>query len=180
MKEHCADIRDYMVGAAQRVGIMGFTAMTTDIPEHRNLKKTAPNAFNLTAGEKKNYDRTAAMTGKPYWDSRARGLGGRFTTCAEENLLGYPGTRYYGENIFVHEFSHAIHAAIRQIDAKLWEEVAQAYQAYNDAVRVQGLWKGPYGETNSNEYWAEATQPWFWSNYEFKDGDRTIQTPDDL
>src|SRR6266567_6551751 len=176
MKEHCADIRDYMVGAGQRVGIMGFTAMTTDIPEHRNLKKTAPNAFNLTAGEKKNYDRTDAMTGKPYWDSRARGLGGRFTTCAEENLLGYPGTRYYGENIFVHEFSHAIHRAIREADPKLWEEVRQAY---NEAM-AKSLWKNQYGSTNYNEYWAEATQTWFWSNFEFADGDRTIQTPDDL
>jgi len=24
-------------------------------------------------------------------------MGGNITSCAEENLLGYPGTRYYGE-----------------------------------------------------------------------------------
>jgi hypothetical protein len=171
-----ADIREYMAANHYRVGVMAQKEMTTDIPEHRNLKKPQPNAFNLTEGEKRNYERIAAMTDKQYWDGRARGLGGRLTTCAEENLLGYPGTRYYGENITVHEFSHAIHSAIRQVDPKLAEEILAAYK---DAMS-KGLWKGQYGETNQNEYWAEATQTWFWSNFEFKGGDKMIQTPDDL
>ena len=71
------------------------------------------------------------MTDKEYWDRRARGLGGNPTTCAEENLLGYPGTRYYAE-------------------------------------------------TNANEYWAEGTQWWFWSNFEWFDAETRLQTPDDL
>jgi hypothetical protein len=170
------DLREAMVAAQYRVGVMAQTEMTTDVPEHRNIKKPPPSAFNLTEAEKRNYDRIAKMTDKEYWDGRARGLGGKLTTCAEENLLGYPGTRYYGENIFVHEFSHAIHRAIRETDPKLWEEVRQAY---NEAM-ARGLWKNQYGSTNYNEYWAEATQTWFWSNYEFTDGDRKIETPDDL
>lgn len=170
------DILEAMVAAKYRVGVMAQTEMTTDIPEHRNLKRPAATAFNLTEAEKRNYDRIAKMTDKEYWDSRARGLGGRLTTCAEENLLGYPGTRYYGENIFVHEFSHAIHGAIRRADPQLWEEIRQAY---NEAMG-KGLWKNQYGSTNYNEYWAEASQTWFWSNYEFTNGGRKIETPDDL
>src|SRR3989442_604892 len=70
------DIRQAMVAAKYRVGVMAQTEMTTDIPEHRNLKKLPPAAFNLTEGEKRNYDRIAKMTDKEYWDGRARGLGG--------------------------------------------------------------------------------------------------------
>lgn len=171
------DLREAMIGRKWRVGVMAQSEMTTDVPEHRNLKRPAPTAGNLTAGEKQNYERIAAMTDKEYWDRRARGLGGNPTTCAEENLLGYPGTRYYGENILVHEFSHSIlNGGIRAADPKLFAEVREAYQ---DAM-TRGLWKGHYGSTNFNEYWAEGTQTWFWSNYEFSDGDRRIQTPDDL
>ena len=171
-----ADIREYMVSNGYRMGVMAQTEMTTDIPEHRNMKKPQLTDPRVTEGERKNYDRIAAMTDKQYWDSRARGLGGKLTTCAEENLLGYPGTRYYGENITVHEFSHAIHSAIKQVDPKLAEEVLAAYK---DAM-AKGMWKGQYGSTNQNEYWAESTQTWFWSNFEFPEGDRMIQTPDDL
>ena len=38
----------------------------------------------------------------------------------------------------------------------------------------------PLAETTANEYWAEGTQWWFWSNYEWMDGDKRLRTPDDL
>jgi len=117
------------------------------------------------------------MTDKEYWNRRARGLGGNPTTCAEENLLGYPGTRYYGENIFVHEFSHAIMGvAIRTVDPELFGAIHAAYRA----AKEKGLYKEHYAETNANEYWAEGTQWWFWSNFEWFDGETRLQTPDDL
>ena len=47
------DLREAMVAANYRVGIMAQTEMTTDIPEHRNLKKPLPAAFNLTEAEKR-------------------------------------------------------------------------------------------------------------------------------
>jgi hypothetical protein len=117
------------------------------------------------------------MTDKEYWDRRARGLGGNPTTCAEENLLGYPGTRYFGENIFVHEFAHGIMGvAIRTADPALYAEIQTAYKE----AMAKGLWKNHYASTNANEYWAEGTQTWFWSNYEYKDGETRVQTPEDL
>jgi hypothetical protein len=98
------------------------------------------------------------------------------TSCAEENLLGYPHTRYYGENIFVHEFSHGIMSAIRGTDPDLYAAIQQAYK---DAM-AQGMSKNQYGSTNANEYWAEATQTWFWSNIGFEENGKWIDSPDDL
>jgi len=57
----------------------------------------------------------------------ARGLGGNPTTGAEENLLGYPGTRYYGEQIFVHEFAHAIMSNLRSIEPAAGAAIQAAY-----------------------------------------------------
>ena len=104
-------------------------------------------------------------------------MGGNPTSCAEENLLGYPGTRYFGENIFVHEFAHGImDIGIRHADPELLRKIRDAYRA----AMNKGLWKGHYASTNANEYWAEGTQTWFWSNYEYRDGETTVMTPDDL
>lgn len=174
------DLRQEMIRKKMRVGVMAQSEVTTDIPEHRHRKKPARDDPRLTPAERANYDRPGgigSMTDKEYWDRRARGLGGNPTTCAEENLLGYPGTRYYGENILVHEFAHAImNVAIRTADPQLYEEILAAYR---DAM-AKGLWKGHYAATNADEYWAEGPQFWFWSNYEYRDGSRRVQSPDDL
>jgi len=174
------EFRDALVAKRWRVGVMAESEMTTDIPEHRDRKKPPPGDPRLTEAEKRQYQNgtgIATMTDKDYWDRRARGLGGNPTTCAEENLLGYPGTRYYGEHIFVHEFSHAIMGgAIRDADPPLYAAIQDAYKA----AMAAGRYKGHYGATNVNEYWAEGTQWWFWSNYEETFDGQRLQTPDDL
>jgi hypothetical protein len=174
------ELRAEMVKKRMRVGVMAESESTTDIPEHRDRKRPARDDPRLTPGERANYDKPggiASMTDKEYWDRRARGLGGNPTTCAEENLLGYPGTRYFGENIFVHEFSHAImNIGIRTADPALYAEIQEAYKE----AMARGLWKNHYAATNANEYWAEGTQTWFWSNYEYRDGETRVQTPEDL
>jgi len=172
------DLRQEMIKKRMRVGVMAQSESTTDIPEHRDRKKPARDDPRLTPAERANYDNTIArMTDKEYWDRRARGLGGNPTTCAEENLLGYPGARYYGENILVHEFAHAIMGvAIRTADPALFAEIQAAYKE----AMAKGLWKNHYASTNANEYWAEGTQTWFWSNYEYMDGATRVQTPEDL
>ena len=172
------DLRKEMVRKKMRVAVMAESESTTDIPEQRNWKKPSRDDPRLTPNERNNYDNgIAKMTDKEYWDRRARGMGGNPTTCAEENLLGYPGTRYFGENIFVHEFSHAIMGVgIRSADPTLFAEIQAAYK---DAM-AKGLWTNHYASTNANEYWAEGTQTWFWSNYEYVDGTIRVQTPDDL
>lgn len=173
------DVRKTLIDKKARVLVMAQTEMETDLPERRNWKKPARDDRRLTPGERENYDKPggiASMTDREYWNKRARGMGGTVTSCAEENLLGYPGTRYYGENILVHEFSHNIMGALRTADPALYKEIEIAYEA----AKSKGMYKGQYAINTVAEYWAEGTQWWFWSNIEFYDGLTRIQTPDDL
>jgi hypothetical protein len=170
------DIRQALVRSGQKVGIIGHAQQMSDIPEYKNLKKPAFGDRRLTTKEIAEYEKIQKMTDQEYWNMRARGLGGVYTTCGEENLLGIPGTRYFGEHILVHEFAHAIHRGIRAIDPDLANSIDQAYA---DAMAL-GLWKGQYGSTNPGEYFAEGTQFWFWSNYEHEDRDKVVYSPLDL
>lgn len=170
------DIRRALITEGQKVGIIGKDQQMSDIPEYKNLKKPELGDRRLTPGEIANYEKIRQQTDAEYWNRRARGLGGVYTTCGEENLLGIPGTRYFGEQILVHEFAHAIHRAIRTADPQL---AADIEKGYSDAMAL-GLLKGQYGSNNSGEYWSEGTQFWFWSNYEYKDGDKKVYSPAEL
>jgi alpha-glucosidase len=128
------DILNAMVKNRVRFVVMAPTEMTTDVPEQRK------------------------MTPKDYWDRRARGLGGRITSCGEENLLNLKGDRYRSENILVHEFSHAIHRyGIGSLDRTFDTRLKETYTRAKDA----GLWKSTYAATNHSEYWAEGVQSYY-------------------
>ena len=173
------DVREVMVGRKSRLLIMAESEYETDLPERRDWKKPAKDDPRLTPGERQRYDEPggiASMTDREYWNRRARGMGGNVTSCAEENLLGYPNTRYYGENITVHEFSHNIMGALRTADPVLYKEIQDSYAE----AKSKSLFKGHYAENTVAEYWAEGTQWWFWSNYEATIGGVRLQTPDDL
>lgn len=178
------DLRREMIRKGRRVGIMAENEVTMDIPEYRDRRKPAPDDRRLTPRERERYNEPGgigSMTAAEYWNRRGRGYGGndteRITTGAEENVLGYAGTRYYGENILVHEFSHAIMgAAIRTADPDLY---AQIEAAYREAMAA-GKYEGHYASTNANEYWAEGVQWYAWSNYEWYDGETRLWSPEDL
>lgn len=173
------DVRAVMIDRKARVCVMAQTEMQTDLPEYRNMKKPAKEDPRLTPRERENYDKPGgigSMTDQQYWNGRARGMGGNITSCAEENLMGYPRTRYYGEHILVHEFSHNIMSALRTADPQLLKDLQAAYEE----AKSKGLYKGQYAENTVAEYWAEGTQWWFWSNIEFYDGDTRVQSPDEL
>ncbi|MDJ0973955.1 MAG: hypothetical protein QNJ98_05810 [Planctomycetota bacterium] len=135
------DVLKALAKAKVRLCVMAYTEMTTAVPEHKTLEP-----------------------GK-WWDRRARGLGPSkarpCVSCAEENLLAYPGDPYPRENILVHEFAHAIDLmALRTLDPAFESKLAVAY---GNAVR-EGLWKGTYAGENKEEYWAEGLQSWFDTN----------------
>ena len=69
------DVLKALLKSKCRFVVMAPAEMTTDVPEQRKMKP------------------------KDYWDKRARGLGGRITSCGEENLLNLKGDRYRNENI---------------------------------------------------------------------------------
>ena len=130
-----------MVRNKVRCTVMAYDELTTDVPEHKTLE---PGRF---------------------WDRRARGLGATkerpCVSCAEENLLGFPGDPYSTENILVHEFAHALDVmGLRTIDATFEQKLQSAF----DAALGEGLWKGLYAAETKEEYWAEGLQSWFHTN----------------
>jgi len=138
-----ADLLRAMSSNHVRLAVMAWNEFTTDIPEHADL------------------------TSKVYWDRRARGLGATrrrpAVSCAEENLLGYPGDPCATENICIHEFAHAIHAmGLSAVDRTFNGRLRNT--CHNATNR--GLWKGTYAAVNHDEYWAEGVQSWFDDNRE--------------
>ncbi|WP_309713978.1 hypothetical protein [Armatimonas sp.] len=137
------DVRKAMVESGSRMSILAYNEFTTDQPDF------------------------AWLTPKDFWDRRARGLGGSETdplcSCAEENLLAFPGDPYSTENILIHEFAHNIHLrGMTRVD-KTFDKRVKA--CYDSAMKAE-LWKGKYAATNHHEYFAEGVQSWFDNNRE--------------
>ncbi len=135
------DILEAMIESGSRLCIIGHNEFTTDLPGWTHLKP------------------------KDYWDARARGMGGSRTdplcSCAEENLLGYPGDPYSTESIFIHELAHNIHLrGVVNVDETFDARVKKAY----DTAMAKGLWSGKYASVNHHEYFAEGVQSWFDNN----------------
>lgn len=161
MLDHRPDLRAALVVRGYRVAIMAEGEGALDLPEQAHWTRPARNDPRLTRCERIHYDeRIGRLTDRQYWDQRARGMAGPLTSGAAEDLLGLKSSRYYGETIFVHEFSHDVLAAAEIADPALYASVERAYA---DAL-ARGLWKDEYASTSVDEYWAEGSQFWFDSN----------------
>lgn len=135
------DVRQALIDAKVRIGIIGATEETTDLPEYTDLDD------------------------KPKWNKRARGLGATTqrpaVSAGEENLLGYPLDRYKGESILVHEFAHTYHElGLNAVDS----EFEGRLKTLHEKARDKGLWANTYAAANEKEYWAEAVQSYFDAN----------------
>jgi hypothetical protein len=165
------DVRKALIARRWRTGVIAEVEMTMDIPEYSKMKR--PGAPR---------DEPVEQADRDYHANRSRGLGGNPTTGAEENLLGYPGTRYWGEHIFIHEFAHAIMTGLRDVDPAMVTEIRASY----DAAMTAGKYLHPdgrkhYATTNAGEYWAEGVQWWFFSNYgECFNGGVKVETPEEF
>jgi hypothetical protein len=173
---HRRDLRRELVRRGTRVAVMAAEEGMTDLPEHRHWKKPALNDPRLTACERERYPEIEAMSDREYWNRRARGSGGFFTTVGAENLLATPGARYFGENILVHEFGHAILYAIERADPPLHARIRRAY----DEAKAAGLWEGEYAAVTIDEYWAEGSQIWFNTAMIARPRGVEILSPEDL
>lgn len=148
------DVLQAMVDSGARLCIIAHTEFTTDLPEFRDMSDEPMPGFEK-------------FSGKDYWDARARGTGGSptdpFCTCAEENVLGYPGDPYEKECILIHEFAHNIHLrGLMNVDPTFDTRLEETFKAAMKA----GLWKGKYASVNRHEYFAEGVQSWFDNNRE--------------
>jgi len=147
------DLREAMIRSGSRLCVMAHDEYTTDLPEYQFLKRGRGKLEGVDA--------------KEYWDARARGLGGSRTdpycSCAEENLLGFPGDPYAAENILIHEFAHNIHLrGVVNVDPTFDRRLREAF----DKAMAGGLWKKTYASVNPHEYFAEGVQSWFDNNRE--------------
>lgn len=68
---------------------------------------------------------------------------------------------YVRLSTLVHEFGHAMHRAIRQLDTTFQSRLEAAYTRAMESGSV--WWEGTYAYTNANEYWAEGVQFWFYA-----------------
>lgn len=158
---HRPELAEWLAKNDYRVAIIAIDEALLDLPENVHWKKPAKDDPRLTRCEIKHYDvRIGALTDRQYWDNRARAIGGERTVGSEEDILGLPASRYYGETIFVHEMGHNVLFAIEAVDPALYARVEAAYA---NALKT-GLWLNEYTTTTLQEYWAEGTQFWFDSN----------------
>lgn len=128
------DLRQTLVDEGFRYIIIAHEEQVTDIPQY------------------------AHMQPKEFWNQRARGFGGRTTSCGEENLLNLPRDRYADESIFIHELAHGIHSpGLRTCDPTFQERLETLYKQAMD----KGLYKNDYASTDPSEYWAESVQAFF-------------------
>ena len=141
MIAHRPDVLRTMAGNKARFSVIGHTEIITEIPEYHN----DPRPDFLVFGERG-------------WG----GTEGATVTSSEENLLKYPGESYGGRyNVLIHEFAHGIHLlGLNTFDPTFDDRLRITYEA---AIK-KGLWQGTYAASDRREYWAEATQAWFYPN----------------
>ena len=150
------EAKERLVRRGAELHIIGRNEQTSDLPEFRDQRGRTY------------VDNTGHAT---TIDERTRGKGGLLTSCGEENLLRLPSDRYRGGNdICIHEFSHAIMGF--GFDNTQRQAIRDQYER---AMRA-GLWRGSYAATNAAEYWAELSA-WYFGFH----GSRRIEgrLPDD-
>ena len=127
-----------LVAAGVELHIIGKDQVTTDLPEWRQDKGKPLAEYN---GQTR--------------DERTRGMGGKLVSCGEENLLQLKPDRYFGRDICVHEFAHAIrnYGMDRAIRSKFDEQ-------YHRSL-AKSLWTGSYAASNPDEFFAELSMWYF-------------------
>ena len=127
-----------LTAAKVELHIIGRDQVTTDLPEWRQDK-----------------GKPIAEYGGLTRDQRTRGMGGRLTSCGEENLLRLPKDRYYGRDICLHEFSHSIR------NYGISRELRGKFDAQFHRSLSNGLWENSYAGSNPDEFFAELTMWYF-------------------
>lgn len=139
------EARTQMIKLHWRVAICGYRQNITDIPECAMMKIWWPDTD---------------------WDARGRGYGATealpVMSIGEENIVKIPDftERYATESIMVHEFAHNVDYALRKCWAGFEKRLLECY----NHAKKSGLWQGgvyDYAMTNSEEYFAEASQAWY-------------------
>jgi hypothetical protein len=160
------DIRADIIERGGRVGVIANTdSVIPALVETRPRQQTGA-ALLFPDALLRRFGLPSTTTTRHDWNRRVDGAGGALTICAEENVLGYPGTAYFGENMLVHQFAHTIYASVRNVDPTLSDELEVAFKE----ATAKKMYRDARGQRNNamdsiDEYWAMGTQWWFWTNY---------------
>ena len=138
MLSHLPSVCVNLTNEGAELHIIGKDQVTSDLPEWR-FDKGKP---------LKEYDGLTI-------DQRTRGMGGRISSCGEENLLKLKKDRYFGRDICVHEFAHCIYQY--GMTVKVRERFRRQYR---DSL-AKGLWNKAYAGSNEDEFFAELTMWYF-------------------
>ncbi len=144
MLRHIPQARKALVRRGAELHIIGRDEQTSDLPEFKSRRGIlyVDNRGRLTT-----------------IDQRARGMGGLFSSCGEENILHLAGDRYGdGSDVCVHEFAHAI------MDHGIEPQQRQQINEQYETAKSAGLWENAYAATNAKEYWAELSMWYFGSH----------------
>jgi VHL beta domain len=128
--------------AGVELHVIGRNENTSDLPENHHWKN-------------KPFD------GNQTIDQRTRGVGGRYASCGEENLLRLKRDRYRGYDICIHEFAHSIFE--HGLSADVRERIGDRYRK----SVANRKWKGAYATRNENEFFAELSMWYFGSRGDF-------------
>ena len=147
---HRTDMARSMAEAGAALAIVPKDGHITEIPELGYLKGRLD------------------LNGKPYESFTVRGAGGipqqPTTVTSEENLLGLveDRTRFWAEDITVHEWAHAIE------NLGFDDETRTKWRDLFDRARAAGLWPGTFAMAadGGREFFAELSQSFFGVNNE--------------
>ncbi len=149
MLGHLPMVVSNVVAAKVELHIIGKDQVTTDLPEWRRDKGKPLAEYNgLTR------------------DQRTRGMGGRLTSCGEENLLKLAKDKYHGRDICLHEFAHAVRNY--GMDAQIRDRFDEQYRRSIG----KGLWVKGYAASNPDEFFSELTM-WYFGTH----GDMNMNDP---
>ena len=150
MLAHRPDMARRMAEAGAALAIVPKDRYITEIPELGYLKGRLD------------------LNGNPYDSFTVRGAGGipqqPTTVTSEENLLGLveDRTRFWAEDITVHEWAHAIE------NLGFDDETRTKWRDLFDRARTAGLWPGTFAIAvdGGREFFAELSQSFFGVNNE--------------
>ena len=138
MLTNLPEVCDNLVAAHAEFHIIGRNQVTSDLPEWRFDKGKPLAEYNgLTI------------------DQRTRGMGGRISSCGEENLLKLEKDHYLGRDICVHEFSHCIY------EFGMPRKVRERFRHLYKASLAKRLWEKAYAASNDDEFFAELAMWYF-------------------
>ena len=151
------DVRAAMIASGSRLSILAWNEFTTDQPEWAWLAKEPVPGF-------------PGISTKDYRDARARGMGGSatdpFCSCAEENLLGYPGDPLF-DRVHPDPRVRAQHPSARHGQRRPDVRYGRVQaRPTTRRWRRPACGSGKYAGTNHHEYFAEGVQSWFDNNRE--------------